>query len=308
MKGKRNATLPDATAAAAHSLEGMNTLFAICNGLQEAIRPFSDLQRQLRRAQAHRLQVDGLGSAVRQIIENQSRSARAVARLQLGSVGTTARKLARHAQRAQALDEAGWLPHYSMPFDRMEECAADADAIHKLLCRHYGERWSAVRRDIEARLTEYDIDEEAKATFLEALTAHEASFYRSVCRVLLPEIERVSRVELHGDGLDRITSQSLLRELTARLPISSVEPSGFLALNLYRRLSEHLYEHVDDENTRRRFAKDPVPNRHAAVHGLVVYSSMQNSLNTLFTADFIFQAIGILMRLASGTCHRMNGR
>ena len=49
------------------------------------------------------------------------------------------------------------------------------------------------------------VDDEAKTTFGEALNAHEAGFYRSVCRVLMPEIERVSRVELHGDRLERIT-------------------------------------------------------------------------------------------------------
>ena len=156
-----------------------------------------------------------------------------------------------------------------------------------------------MHRDIEASLAEYDIDDEATATFVEALNAHEPGFYRSVCRVLMPEIERVSRVELHGDRLYRITSQPLMRELAGQLPISTVEPGGFLGLNLFRRLSEHLYEHVDDEDSRRRFAEDPVPNRHTAVHGLVVYSSMQNSLNAVFMADFIFQVIGLLKALAS---------
>ena len=180
----------------------------------------------------------------------------------------------------------------------MEECEGDSDAIHRLFTEHYRERWSAVHGDIEVSLAEYDIDDEAKASFGEALNTHQAGFYRSVCRVLMPEIERVSRVELHGDGLDRITSQPLLRKLAGRLPISAVGPGGFLALNLFRRLSEHLYEHVDDEDSRRRFAQDPVPNRHAAVHGLVVYSSMQNSLNADFMADFIFQAISLLKGLA----------
>ena len=115
----------------------------------------------------------------------------------------------------------------------------------------------------------------------------------------MSEIERVSRVELHDDRLDRITRQPLLRKVAGQLPISAVEPSGFLGLNLFRRLSEHLYEKVDDEDSRRRFAQDPVPNRHAAVHGLVVYSSMQNSLNAVFMADFIFQVIGSLKKLAS---------
>jgi hypothetical protein len=65
-------------------------------------------------------------------------------------------------------------------------------------------------------------------------------------------------------------------------------------LNLFRRLTKHLYENVRTEPDRQRFAQDPVPNRHAAVHGLVIYSSMQNSLNTIFMADYIFQVISFL--------------
>ena len=52
----------------------------------------------------------------------------------------------------------------------------------------------------------------------------------------MPEIERVSRVELLGDRLDRITSEPLWRKLARQLPISAVEPGGFLGLKLFRRL------------------------------------------------------------------------
>ena len=300
MNGKRNGGPMEAATAAGHSSEGMRTVFSMCQRLQEAMKPFADLQQQLQVARLPRFALDRPESAFRRIIQRQARIAEAVKGLQLGSVETAARQLERHARRAQVLDEAGWLPHHSMPFGRMEDCAGEVRAVHELLCRHYEERWSDVCRDIEARLAEYDIDDEAKATFVEAMNAHEAGFYRSVCRVLMPEIERVSRVELYEGKLKGISSLPLLRELAGQLPITAVEPGGFLALNLFRRLSEHLYEDVWDEDSRRRFAEDPVPNRHAAVHGLVVYSSMQNSLNAIFMADFIFQAIGVLKRMASG--------
>ena len=205
-----------------------------------------------------------------------------------------AERLAIHVRKAQVLDEAGWLPHYTTPLDRVEECVGDQEAVRMLLCQYYRERWPEVRREIEARLIGYRVDDEAKATFGEALTAHEAAQYRSVCRLLMPEIERVARKELHGDRAEQITSQKVLRELAAKLPVSAVKPRGFIGLNLFRRLSNHLYEHVSDEETRQRLAHDPVPNRHAAVHGLVVYSSMQNSLNALFMTDYIFQLISLL--------------
>ena len=45
---------------------------------------------------------------------------------------------------------------------------------------------------------------------------------------------------------------------------------------------------------------DAVPNRHAAVHGLVVYRSFKNSLNTLFMTDYVFQIVNaVKKRMAS---------
>ncbi|MCY4138622.1 MAG: hypothetical protein OXF56_10195 [Rhodobacteraceae bacterium] len=164
--------------------------------------------------------MDRQDSAFSQIIERQARIAEASKGLQPGSVGTAARQLARHARRAQVLDEAGWLPHHSMPFARMEECTLDVDAVRQFLCQHYDERWSDVCREIEARLADYNIDGEAKATFVEAMNAHGAGFFRSVCRVLMPEIERVSRVELYEGKLKGISSLPLLRELAGQLPIN----------------------------------------------------------------------------------------
>ena len=91
--------------------------------------------------------------------------------------------------------------------------------------------------------------------------------------------------------MERITSQKVLRDLAGQLPVGLVEPGGFLGLNLFKRLSDHLYKDAYDENSRRDLATDPVPNRLTVVHGLVVYSSMQNSLNTIFMTDYIFQVI-----------------
>ena len=86
-----------------------------------------------------------------------------------------------------------------------------------------------MRRDIESRNTGYDVDEEAKATVREALAAHEACFYRSVCRVLMPEIERVARTELHDGRLESITSQRRLRELAGKLPLFATDTPVFTA-------------------------------------------------------------------------------
>ena len=296
---KRQDGILQATRAVGQSLEGWRRLFEICHGLQRAMQPYADLVNRIPVVRVPRFELVEHESAMRSLINTQRRVADAVERFNLGPLAMTAGKLARHVGTAQGLDDAGWLPHHSTPFRRCYECWGDSDALNAMLSRHYRARWTEVRLEMETRLGRYDVDEEAKATFTEALEAHEAGLYRSVCRVLFPEIERVSRMELHGGRIEPIASQRLLRELTRRLPLSCVEPPGFYHLSLFRRLTKHLYEHVRDEKDRRRFARDPVPNRHAAMHGLVVYSSMQNSLNALFMAEHIFQVIGMLRSLSA---------
>lgn len=324
----RNDKFLRAAAAVARAQDGMRPVFEIGRGLREATQPFADLQKQIAgiQAQFRKMQerdrtvfraiqdqvrkMQEQDRAVLRAIQDQARFANAVARLNLGSVKAAAEQLAGQVRRAEAFDRAGWLPHPSTPLAQLEECVDDSQAIHGLLSEYYDAQWPEVRRDIETRLTAWRIDEEAKATFCEALDAHEAGFYRSVCRLLFPEIERVARRELHDDRMSRITSQKTLRSLAGRLPISAMEPGGFLGLNLFDRLSNHVYEDASDEEARQRLVGNPIPNRHAALHGLVVYSTRQNSLNVIFIADYVFELISVLKELqhSARTNERENGR
>ena len=140
-------------------------------------------------------------------------------------------------------------------------------------------KWNEIREDMESRLAVYDVDAEARATFLEALSAHEAELYRCVCRVLFPEIERMI-----GAGL---RSKRLLEELTGTGDLADYafrEPFGYV---LFGRLVKHVYV----SGKRKRFEQDPVPNRQAAVHGLASYSTHKHSMNMLILTDYIFQIL-----------------
>ncbi len=281
--------------------ESMKPIADMQRELQKAMKPIADIQKQMQGIQIPVFRKPEFDSAVQKILEDRARFTKGIENLGLGSASAVAKKMAQIGRNTQALDDSGWLPHYSTPFAVVEECNGDTAALQARLEKHYQDGWQNIRRDIETRLTSYDIDDEAKATFREALTAHETGLYRSVCRVLLPEIERVARIELHGDKLERITSQPLLRELAGYLSLASIEPKGLYCLNLFRHLTGHLYENINTEADRQRFAQDPVPNRHAAAHGLVSYSSMQNSLNTVFMADYIFQVISFLKNPSSAS-------
>lgn len=271
----------------------------ILPGFKSAIQPFAELQRQIRYFQKSLSPAPQIESAVRELLENQRRFADAFRNLGLSPIIKTTGEFARLSRNPKLLDEAGWLPHYSTPFEVVDTCGGDLSVLSDHLATYYEERWPEVHQDVQSRLLRYDINDESKATLHQVLDAHAAGLYRCVCPALMLEIERVSRVDLHEDSFETITSQHLLKELVAKLPISSFVPRGFYGLTLYRRLSDHLYEHISDPSTRDRFARDPVPNRHAAVHGYVVYSSMQNSLNMIFMAEFIFQVISLLKQARS---------
>ena len=67
---------------------------------------------------------------------------------------------------SEMLSKAGWLPHYTTPFDCIAECGDDIEAIRSRLLQYYESNWQDVRLQIESRLSDYKIDAEAKATFV----------------------------------------------------------------------------------------------------------------------------------------------
>jgi hypothetical protein len=98
-------------------------------------------------------------------------------------------------RRQKALDRIGLLPHPSTPFTSLDD-QVDDDTLKAALERHYRENWGDISAAIQKRALKFDVDDEAKASLVEALEAHQHGHYRAVCRLLLPEIERVARVEL----------------------------------------------------------------------------------------------------------------
>lgn len=116
--------------------------------------------------------------------------------------------------------------------------------------------------------------------------------YRSVCRLLFPEIERVARVEIYEAKIGHhITSQRDLPKMAGQPTPGELQLPGPLTLSLFKKLENHLYGRIKTEEDRASCVLDAVPNRHAALHGIVSYSSMQNSLNTIFITEYIFQII-----------------
>ena len=170
--------------------------------------------------------------------------------------------------------------------------------LERRLSTFYKDNWSDIRQDIESRLAGYHISEEAKATFREALSAHGMGYYRCVCRVLFPEIDRAFRIQFFDDSAGSISSKRLLNGLNRNTSLANCMPREAYGWILLERLIHHLFEDVDDKN-RTQFERDFVPNRHAALHGLVAYSTHKHSMNMIIMADYVFQILTATSNLPS---------
>lgn len=273
----------EASAKAVAPWKGVKLSFPALTGLQ--LSTLSNPMLSLPRLGLNLPQFD-LGPGLRNVV-GLSNSLAAVANL-TEPMRRFAKFMAEAGRRHRLLETSGWLPHYTTPFAQLDDLD-DPEEVARLLEAHYRDQWSEVRETILTHLAAYAVDDQAKSVFTQALDLHEGGFYRAVSLVVFSEIERLARVELHGGQLGGFASQLKLRELAGHLCPSQTEPAGFHGLALYQRLDDHLYNPVRTPEALEAARRDPVPNRHAAVHGLIAYDSRQNSLNALIMGDFVFQ-------------------
>lgn len=241
------------------------------------------------------------------------------------AVAPFAEAVARGVERWDTADNLlnrGWVPNHTTPFDLIVECGDDDARLDEELLAYYEDNWSAVRERLERQLASYDVDDEAKATFREALDAHEAGYYRSVTRVLFPEFERLFRVVVFGGRAGQVAYTKLVKDLSGEaenLKLGDFLISGFQDIVMFRYLTEGVRERgelVDesrnaapefapglavgvDENNVAQARRSPVPTRHAVAHGLVAYSTAQSSLNALFIGDHVFSVVSRALRQTS---------
>ena len=191
----------------------------------------------------------------------------------------------------EAFDKTGWLPYHSAPVHYVEECGGDVHLLETRLSEYYRTHWDDIRQDIESRLDDYNIDEEARATFREALSAHNIGHYRCVVRLLFPEIERMFRVQFFENKAGLFRSNEMLKKLTDDKYLEDFTRREAFGWTLFGRLVKHLYEPSITETQRDKFKHNFVPNRNAALHGLVIYSTEKHSMNMIIMADYIFQIL-----------------
>lgn len=202
--------------------------------------------------------------------------------------------------KAMALKGTGWLPHYSTPFALLERVANKSD-FDEAMIDYYSNNWDVVDQQFRKSISSHSIDDEARLTFEEALRSHKAGNFRVAPRLLFPEIERVVRAELYdgkhstpstnGKSTPGIASLKEIRKVAGKLPAGEIWSYDF-GIELFKIFESHIYERVEEgEANIAKYVADPIPNRHAALHGFVSYSTAQSSLNALIMTDFIFHVI-----------------
>lgn len=224
--------------------------------------------------------------AIQRISEISASYVKAIQRIR----GPDVEALMRHIRFVSSVEETGWLPYHTVPIDYVDESKGNTSEFETHLSNFYQENWRFIRQDIESRLGRYHISEETKSTFREALSAHEDGYYRCVCRVLFPDIEREFRIRFFENQTRSIKPEKMLEKLTNLGSLEHFMPRHAYGLILFRRLINHLYEQIKDNN-KADFEHDFLPNRHASAHGLISYSTHKHSMNMIIMADYIFQIL-----------------
>lgn len=201
---------------------------------------------------------------------------------------------AKHQKAKDALRQTpGLLPHATTPWGLFDE--DDPDKFGPLVTEFYETSWDAVEEQFQRDLQDYDVGGAAKRAMHDALMCHRHGLFRSVVLTLLPYVEMEFRkafeIEVGGNAASLQELRNIVWKVPAGIVLSHTAPMDLLEI-----LDAHLYDKVKTAEALARFEADQIPNRHAAIHGLIEYSSHQNSMNTLIVADYVFFLISQLRK------------
>lgn len=209
----------------------------------------------------------------------------------------------KNSGRAKAVLDAGWVPYAGMPIEKIEVDWSPQE-ISDFMDDLLDTDWLNVSEQLLWTVHNSGADQDAQDTFHEALNAFKAGYYRSVVRVVFPEIERVACQTIYGGsrkdwsfetnqeaGHQNTSLGALRRALMDHLP-AGMAVHADLGFALTEMLDKHLYARVGTKKEElEKFSTNPIPNRHASQHGYLIYSTKQNAFNALSMTAFMFDCI-----------------
>lgn len=183
------------------------------------------------------------------------------------------------------LKEVGILPHRTTPWSEFSKDNIIEFPVRVL--EYYHNNWQAVASVLSKDIETYEISDSAKQYFHEALACHGHGLYRSSILTLFPAIEMEYRSACKIKVGSPASSLPELIEFVEDSP-SLIGLRDIPALDLFPVLVDHLYKSVKKPEDMKYFKNSPLPNRHAAIHGLIRYHTVQHSLNSIIIADYAF--------------------
>lgn len=203
------------------------------------------------------------------------------------------KEISKNNKAKSVLQEAGLLAHKTTPWSAFQH--ENLNAFPQLAFAHYANNWDQIERQIIDELIDHQVSDSAKQSFYDALACHRHGLYRSAVLTLLPSIEMEFRkafdLSIGAPGASLQELRKLVGEVPAGYVLSHVAP-----IDMFRILDQHLYEKVNSREALEKFKSDPIPNRHAAIHGLIEYADVHHSLNVIFIADYVFLMISQLTK------------
>jgi hypothetical protein len=216
------------------------------------------------------------------------------------SILLTFRDLSVRSERADKVLAAGWLPHSTLPWGHIDQWIDDNLDLSICIEQYYLQSWQKVSRRLRYLVARHAIDDEAKRVFHEMLVAHRMKLYRLPPRAAFPELERVARLEM-SQGMRSLASQKLVMERMDDLGLTEIDDDGIHAFAIYKVIRDDVYQHVTNDVSLLKAEKSGVPNRHASIHGLINYSSIKNSINSIMLTEIMFRIISAIKLLESET-------
>jgi hypothetical protein len=271
--------------------------------LAEVFGPTSELQRRFAAITQPMADFNQqIAQVLAPITDMQKRLAEAVAPwADLANRATTAfepflkigREIAAHAARHRQLAAAGWLPHASTPWAALEGFETSEEVTAAMLA-HYRVNWPEIGRAAVEHVRAQGLNLDAERAMKTAVDMHASGHFRAIAPMLFADIERVTRAELDPTRMAVLTLARMDEARISKLYPADFDLGGWEAVTLFETVFSHAYNYINTEAERQVFADDPIPNRHAAIHGLVVYDGEQSSLNMIFLADYCFRLIRLM--------------